>query len=270
NHRGPSMTHILIVESSSPPVAELRRSHHRSAPQNFTRVFQSVDPDVRVTTREPYINPLRPSDLDGVDGVVLTGQGDPWAADDLKAEPIRQACQIVFDHTKPSIGVCFGLQIATVVLGGKIMASPNGFETGIAKQIHLTDDGKRHPMMQHRQCGFSVACGHRDEVSEMPKGAVLLASNNHTQVQAMSYTNGPIDFWGIQYHPEVAPSTIAAAFREGKSMFSSSAPPLEDLARVEHDAQAAARLGCSVDDFVLSTRTRELTNWLAYVQREVG
>ena len=264
------MTHILIVESSSPSVAELRRSHQRSAPQNFTRVFQSVDPDVRVTTREPYINPLKPSDLDGVDGVVLTGQGDPWAADDLKAEPIRQACEVVFEQAKPSIGVCFGLQIATVVLGGKIVASPNGFETGIAKQIHLTSEVKSHPMMQHRKCGFSVACGHRDEVTEMPKGAVLLASNSHTQVQAKSYAKGPVDFWGIQYHPEVAPSTIAAAFREGKSMFSSSAPPLEDLARVEHDAQAAARLGCSVDDFVLSTRTRELTNWLTYVQSKIG
>ena len=100
----------------------------------------------------------------------------------------------------------------------------------------------------------------------MPKGAVLLASNSHTTVQAMAYKNGPIDFWGIQYHPEVAPSTIAAAFREGKSMFSSSAPPLDDLARVDQDVEAAARLGCSVEDFVLSTRTRELTNWLAYVQ----
>ena len=264
------MTHILIDESSSPTVAALRRSHQRSAPQSCMRVFESVDPDVRVTTREPYINPLHPGDLDEVDGVVLTGQGDPWAADDPKAEPIRQACQVVFEQAKPSIGVCFGLQIATVVLGGRIVASPNGFETGIARQIRLTDDGKSHPMMQHRQCGFSVACGHRDEVSEMPQGAVLLASNSHTQVQAMSYTNGPIDFWGIQYHPEVAPSTIAAAFREGKSMFSASAPPLDDLARVEHDAECAARLGCSVDDFVLSTRILELTNWLAHVQCKAG
>ncbi|MFV1663721.1 type 1 glutamine amidotransferase [Phaeobacter sp. JH20_34] len=260
------MTHILIVESSSPPVAEMRRSKNRSAPQNFTRVFQSVSPGVRVTTREPYLNPLTPADMDGVDGIVMTGQGDPWAADDPKAEPIRQACEVVFDHGKPSIGVCFGLQIATVVLGGSIIAAANGFETGIAKQIRLTDDGKSHPMMQDRLCGFSVACGHRDEVSQMPQGAILLASNDHTQVQAMSYAKGNIDFWGIQYHPEVAPSTIAAAFREGKSMFSKSAPPLDELERVETDADAAARLGCSVSDFVFKTRTLELTNWLAHVQ----
>ncbi|MGB3314859.1 MAG: type 1 glutamine amidotransferase [Albidovulum sp.] len=244
----------------------MRRSNNRSAPQNFTRVFQSVCPDLRVTTREPYLNPLRPEDLEGVDGIVMTGQGDPWAADDPKAEPIRRACEVVFDHAKPSIGVCFGLQIATVVLGGKIVASPNGFEAGIARQIRLTEDGKQHPMMQDRVCGFSVACGHRDEVSEMPRDALLLASNDHTQVQAMSYTKGNIDFWGIQYHPEVAPRTMAAAYREGKSMFAQFSPPLDDLEQVETDAAAAARLGCSVSDFVFKTRTLELSNWLLHVQ----
>ncbi|MGB5868555.1 MAG: type 1 glutamine amidotransferase [Albidovulum sp.] len=260
------MPHILIVESSSPPVAAKRRALDRSAPQNFTKVFRSVLPDLRVTTREPYLDPLREADLEGVDGVVMTGQGDPWAADDARAKPIQEACKLVFRHKVPSIGVCFGLQIAAVILGGRIVAAPNGVEAGVATNITLTDGGRAHGMMAGRRDGFAVACGHRDEVSDMPRGAALLASNAHSRVQAMAFCEGDIDFWGIQYHPEVAPSTIASAFRERLSIFASSAPNLEDLSNVETDPEAAARLGCRIEDFVFDTRTLELTNWLEHVQ----
>lgn len=260
------MTHILIVESSSPPVAEMRRGKGRSAPQNFERVFRAADPSLTITAREPYLNALQPQDLDGVDAVVMTGQGDPWAADDPKAQPIRDACDLVFRHGLPTIGVCYGLQIASVILGGRIAASPNGNEAGIARDIQLTAEGKAHPMMLSRADGFAVACGHRDEVTHMPQGAALLASNHHSRVQAMAYKLGGVDFCGIQYHPEVAPSAIANAFREGGSMFAQSAPSLDDLAVVETDAAAAARLGCRLEDFAIETRTLELTNWLRYVQ----
>ena len=256
------MTRVLIVESSSPALAAQRRSENRSAPQNFARVFQDSNPEVHITVAEPYVQQLSKADLEGVDGVVFTGQGDPWAADDPRAAEIRDACELVFQHSLPTIGVCFGLQIATVVLGGQIVASPNGIESGIAKQIQLTDQGRAHEMMQGRAPLFAVPCGHRDEVSQMPDGATLLASNAHSQVQAMSYRAGGLEFWGTQYHPEVAPSTIAEAFREGTSMFAKAAPALADLSAVEHDADAAARLGCRVEDFAVDQRTLELTNWL--------
>ena len=256
------MTRVLIVESSSPALAAQRRSENRSAPQNFARVFQDSNPEVHITVAEPYVQQLSKADLEGVDGVVFTGQGDPWAADDPRAAEIRDACELVFQHSLPTIGVCFGLQIATVVLGGQIVASPNGIESGIAKQIQLTDQGRAHEMMQGRAPLFAVPCGHRDEVSQMPDGATLLASKAHSQVQAMSYRAGGLEFWGTQYHPEVAPSTIAEAFREGTSMFAKAAPALADLSAVEHDADAAARLGCRVEDFAVDQRTLELTNWL--------
>ena len=41
-----------------------------------------------------------------------------------------------------------------------------------------------------------------DEVTHLPPGAVLLASNSFTRVQAATVTHEKGTFWGLQYHPE--------------------------------------------------------------------
>jgi len=259
------MPEILIVESSSPGIASARRELGRAAPQNFSRVFAAAIPDIKIRVVEPYLKELTCADFDGVDGVVMTGAGDDWAADDDLATPIRAACDLALETGRPVLGVCYGLQIATVCLGGKIAASPKGKETGLALKVELTEQGARHPMMQGRRQGFSVACAHRDEVIRMPDGGQRLAYNAHSDVQAISVQQSGVDFWGLQYHPEISPSIVANAIREHGSLFSNTGIDIEDLLKVETDLETAQRLGCSLADFELPNRTRELINWIEYV-----
>ncbi len=40
------------------------------------------------------------------------------------------------------------------------------------------------------------------EANRTPPGGVLLASNGHSQVQAVAVTHKGGVFWGLQYHPE--------------------------------------------------------------------
>ncbi|MBI1985491.1 MAG: hypothetical protein HYS64_02200, partial [Rhodospirillales bacterium] len=49
---------------------------------------------------------------------------------------------------------------------------------------------------------FDGFISHVDEVTHLPPGAVLLASNAFTRVQAVAVRQGPGVFWGLQYHPE--------------------------------------------------------------------
>lgn len=262
------MTEILIVESSSPNLASNRRQQGRAAPQNFARVFTAAVPGIKIRVAEPYKTEMTRADFQGLDGIVMTGAGDDWPADDNLARPIRAACDLAFETGRPVLGVCYGLQIGTVCLGGEIAACPKGKETGLALNIELTREGVKHPMMQGRRQGFSVACAHRDEVIRMPDGGQRLAYNAHSDVQAMSVQQSGVDFWGLQYHPEISPSIVANAIREHGSLFSNTGIDIEDLLKVETDLETAQRLGCSLADFELPNRTRELINWIEYVARK--
>ena len=51
---------------------------------------------------------------------------------------------------------------------------------------------------------------HRDEVLDLPTGAMCLSSNEHSDYQSVVFEKQGIHFWGVQYHPELQFSDIAA------------------------------------------------------------
>ena len=110
----------------------------------------------------------------------------------------------------------------------------------------------------------AVPCIHRDEVERLPKGAVLLAENDHSPVQSFSYRAGG-RFLGAQYHPKTATS-IAKSPRAGNGVFSAQTALIDDLEAGERDARAAERLGTTCAALHPKERTRELANWLLHVK----
>ena len=140
-------------------------------------------------------------------------------------------------------------------------------EIGLARDVELTDAGRAHPMMQGRRDGFCVPCIHRDEVQRLPEAAVLIAGNTHSPVQAMAYHANGVDFWGMQYHPELPAAAIADYVIDGHSMFAQGTTISSDLRAAATDADAAMRLGGTLDDLREKVRTTELANWLTYIQK---
>jgi GMP synthase (glutamine-hydrolysing) len=102
----------------------------------------------------------------------------------------------------PSFGSCWAAQIAVAAAGGVVRANPRGREMGIARKIHLTPEGRGHPLYFGKGPVFDAFISHVDEVTHLPPGAVLLASNAFTRVQALAVTHEGGTFWGLQYHPE--------------------------------------------------------------------
>lgn len=250
------MTHLLIIEANTPDMPP--------ATAGFVEAFARLDQTVTIAQHAPYTDPLSVDHLAGVDGVVFTGSGVAWSTDAAEAKPQRDAMELVFQHGLPSWGSCNGMQLATVVLGGVVGASPKGIEVGVAQNLARADTD--HPMFAGRAATWETPCIHRDETQRLPIGAVLSATNDHSPVQAFAYEQNGVDFWGTQYHPELSTTRIADYMRNRDSIFQDHADMIADLDIAETNEQAAARLGTTPDMLAFDTRTLELANWLAHVK----
>lgn len=255
------MTTILIIESNSPDMLAVGKS----AAGSFVRTFLGLDATLTLRVVCPYAAPVAEDAYEGVDGVVYTGSGVAWATDAPQAAPLKAEMERTFQQGRPVWGSCNGMQLAAVVLGGGVGASPSGVEIGVARDIRPTKQGAKHPMMHGRADGFAVPCVHRDEVQKLPTGAILIASNAHSPVQAMAYQGNGVDFWGTQYHPEITMADLAAS-TAGNTVFNGAGDLTGDLAIADRDSAAANRLGTSVEGLSLPVRARELANWLEHVK----
>jgi len=261
------MTAILIVESDTPTLIQHAKNNGLpTSARIYTLALRYFIPDMEIRVIAPYQSPLKEQDYAGVNGVVFTGSAVNWSASAPEAAPLRQAMNAVFEKGCPVLGSCNGMQLAAAVLGGKTGASPNGFEVGIAQNIHLTDEGKTHPMMAGRDNVYSAPTVHRDEVQELPEHAVLMAYNEHCPVQAFTYENGGVNFWGMQYHPEMRAKHLSDIARTGAGIFTEYQGMAEDLLLAETDQGTALKLGSSVQALCAETRKLEIHNWLRLVQ----
>jgi GMP synthase (glutamine-hydrolysing) len=252
------MITILIVEAT--PAVLIAKGRFDFA-AGFALVLRALDASLRITWTNPYDAPLTCDALDKPDAVIFAGSSVDWSTDAPEAAPLRAAMEAVFASGKPVWGSCNGLQLAAVVLGGAVEASPNGVEVGLARDVRMTAQGQVHPMLTGRRDEYAVPCIHRDEISRLPAGATLLAGNAHSPVQAMSYAQGGVDFWGAQYHPELCPADIAHVLRN-----TGNSPELAGLLdKVETDNAAAKALGSNAAEQAAPGRTVELSNWLAHV-----
>lgn len=252
---------ILVVENNSPDlIAKNRANGYLPTAEAYGRTLAALDADVAFSTVAPYAG--EEVVLDGIDGTVFTGAGVIWNTSDKRAAPLQRAMEQIFAAGLPTFGSCNGMQLAATVLGGEVAEGPNGYEAILARNLRLTEAGRDHPMFAGRKDGFAVPCGHRDDVIRMPDGAVLLATNDHTRVQAFVIETGGVDFWGTQYHPEEKLSDTVR-YHLGKDN------PDENLIRLlrtaETDADAAAELGTTPEEMAQDVRATELRNWLAHV-----
>nr|WP_247743374.1 gamma-glutamyl-gamma-aminobutyrate hydrolase family protein [Shimia sp. R10_1] len=238
----------------------------RSASSYFLKAFQALIPQAELRVVAPYAAPLSANVFDGVDGIVFTGSGVAWTTCDERAAPLRDAMEMAFATGLPVWGSCNGMQLAASVLGGHVNDSPNGLEFGLASGVTFTDAGKTHPMFAGRSCGLASPCVHSHEVIRLPEGAVVLASNGHSEVQAIAYQKNGVDFWGVQYHPEMAALDVGR-IANALHLKEDHAAMVPDLLSADSDADAARRLGARPEDLTPQMRMRELSNWLDYISK---
>jgi GMP synthase (glutamine-hydrolysing) len=136
------------------------------------------------------------------DGIAWTGSSLTIHKPDPKVTPQIALAQEAFRAGVPQFGSCWAAQIAAVAAGGRCDVNPKGREMGIARKIALTPEGRAHPLYTGKKSVFDGFISHDDEVTHLPAGGVLLASNAYTHVQALAVTHEGGEFWSLQYHPE--------------------------------------------------------------------
>src|SRR2546421_180785 len=107
----------------------------------------------------------------------------------------------------PVLGICYGMQLLTRDLGGRVEAADVG-EFG-RSDLHVHDPGRLLAGLPAEQtCWMS----HRDTVFEPPPGFAALASSTASPVAALEDVERGV--YGIQFHPEVVHTPYGQAILE--------------------------------------------------------
>lgn len=252
----------LGMRTSSEIYAEAIRAHF---PQIEIDVVNAADPDFTIPAGRSF------GDYQGfvVSGSALHAYDTDFAVTN-QIDILKQAA----DAGLPCFGSCWGLQIAAMAAGGDVAYHPQGKEVGFARKIMPTEAGRRHAMFRHKPPVFDAPCIHYDEVTRLPEGATLLASNAHSRVQAAIIPLGASEVWAVQYHPEYDVRQVLAIYRlYAEDMISPDFFPdlaaleaycakLQALVDAPTKAGTAWELGVDADILDDTTRRGEIIAWI--------
>lgn len=203
---------IGIVEGNHEGLTRRKADQVIGAAEGFADCLSSLDHTLSFRVVRPHFaSHLLHDDLfAGCDGIVFTGSGNYWSADDAEAAPARDVMSLALSSKVPIFGSCYGLQLAVAVLGGTNRANPDATEFSIARDIVVNETGQAHPLYHNKPLRFDARCMHRDEIAQLPEGAIGLSANAHSAYQSMVFEKSDICFWGVQYHPELDFCDIAS------------------------------------------------------------
>jgi GMP synthase-like glutamine amidotransferase len=159
---------------------------------------------LEVTVLRPYAGDPLPETLDGYLALIVLGgdqsaypdaagaPGEPWfpALEGLLRKAVR--------YRVPTLGVCLGGQLLAAAHGGLVERSTNGPEIGPGL-VGKRDAADTDPLFKWVPLLPDVIQWHRDEITELPMNAVLLAASSRYQHQAFRIGDRA---WGLQFHIE--------------------------------------------------------------------
>ncbi|MBC2722422.1 glutamine-hydrolyzing GMP synthase [Desulfosporosinus sp.] len=124
-------------------------------------------------------------------GIILSG--GPASVNQANAPKVDPE---IYNLGIPILGICYGMQLMTVQLGGSV-EHPEFSEYGKAMLTINKATDLWKGMEGDRPCWMS----HGDSVQTLPEGFVIAAHTSHTPVAAMM--DEKRHFYGVQFHPEV-------------------------------------------------------------------
>ena len=137
-----------------------------------------------------------PEDLSSYKAVILSGSPHSVRSDDAPRPDLSK-----IKGKMPLLGVCFGAQFMAANYGGKVEASSiREYGRANLKTIHSDD-----AFLKGIEMNSQVWMSHSDTITELPEGAICLASTADVKNAAYRFQNE--DTYAIQFHPEVYHST---------------------------------------------------------------
>ena len=124
-------------------------------------------------------------------GVILSGS--PWSVYDEQAPKVDPE---LFDQGTPVLGICYGMQLMTSLLGGEVGAA-QAREYGPAR-IRVHDD---QGLFRGLEGELDVWMSHGDRVDHPPPGFTAIAETSSAPYASVRSAERRL--FGVQFHPEV-------------------------------------------------------------------
>ena len=106
----------------------------------------------------------------------------------------------LFELGTPVLGICYGMQLMTDVLGGEVRRSGQR-EFGHA-QVRVTRNGTAPKLFKQIPTELRVWASHGDDVNAVPPGFAVAATSATAPIAAMEAPDR--DLYALLFHPEVA------------------------------------------------------------------
>lgn len=126
-------------------------------------------------------------------GIILSG--GPSSVYDEESPMVSKE---LFELGIPALGICYGMQLMSHCLGGKVEHSSKR-EFG---RVYI-DINNNSGLFEgfNNDSELDVWMSHGDKVTEIPEGFITIASTENCKYAAVMHPER--NFWGVQFHPEV-------------------------------------------------------------------
>ena len=234
--------------------------------KNFKQHIKKIEPNSEIDIVHPgddnSISKII-SLLEKYSGIILTGSTLRINDNSSEVKKHIQFAKKCFDKEQKIFAACWGLQITVTAAGGKCRVSPNGAHIGIAQNIELTNEGKKHQMYLEKLHKFTTPAFNHDEVETPPQNSILLASDKINKFMALQFNVGKSEIWGLQYHPEI-PYEYMLKLIKHRSNNLIDKKVFEDINAVNSHIKIIEKAKIDLKDDI---RTLELKNWLNYIKK---
>ena len=261
-----SILKLLIVEGNTKEEnSNFNKAGCVPQSENFKQHVKMFEPNCKIDIVEPSDDSVIPkiiTSLKKYDGIILTGS--TLRIDDQSNEVKKHInfAKTCFKHEKKIFAACWGLQVAVTAAGGKCRVAPSGPHVGIAYNIELTKEGKKHKLYSSKPHKFTTPAFNYDEVAIPPSNAVLLASNKINKFEALHFTVGNSEIWGLQYHPEIPYDYMIKLIKHrSKKLIDNKS--FKDETEINHHISLIEKAKVLLKDDI---RLLELKNWLNYLK----
>ncbi len=234
--------------------------------ENFKLHVEKIDPNYEIDIVQPGDDKSIfkiISSLEKYNGIILTGSTlriNDYSDEVKKHIHFAKKC---FESEQKIFAACWGLQITVTAAGGKCRISPNGAHIGIAQDIELTEEGKKHKLYSSKQHKFTTPAFNHDEVEIPPKNSILLASDKINKFMALQFNVGKSEIWGLQYHPEIPYEYMNKLIRHRANRLIEK-KIFQDMNDVDSHISIINKANSELRDEI---RTLELKNWLKHITK---
>ena len=202
------MKPVLIIRAGRAPDAI--RARHGDFPHWF-RVVAGL-PRERVQIVDVAAGEALPP-AQSVAGAIITGSGAMVTERLDWSERVAGWIRNAMDEELPLFGVCYGHQLMSHALGGRVDYLPGGREIG-TQPIELSPGYTSDPLTRVLRGSFRAHTTHEQSVLEPPPSVTVLARSARDPHQLLRYSPNAIS---VQFHPEFNAEVMRAYIRRKRS-----------------------------------------------------